>query len=178
MVSPQTVIIIIIIISPPPYLENDVGSWRSLQGPFTVGKLWVFALSVPVSRALDLAAVELFKVSDTVVVLVSCRAVDLVTAVTAVVLAVTEVGLVDTLTIAAVLALPGTGGYLAHEGQESLAPGELPLLLVLPHHRLDALSAGDVGLVQGPVPVVLADLVAAVAGEGVGGEVVLGLDSH
>ena len=44
--------------------------------------------------------------------------------------------------------------------------------------HLHALPLPNVGLVEGPVPVVLADLVAAVAGEGVGGEVVLGLDSH
>ena len=116
------------------YLQNDVGSWRSLQSPLAVGELRVFPLPVPVSRTLDLPAVELLEVSDTVVFLVSSRAVDLVTAVPAVVLAVTEVGLVDALAVAAVLALPGTGGYLAHEGQEGLAPGQLPLLLVLAHH--------------------------------------------
>ena len=116
------------------YLQNDVGSWRSLQSPLAVGELRVFPLPVPVSRTLDLPAVELLEVSDTVVFLVSSRAVDLVTAVAAVVLAVTEVGLVDALAVAAVLALPGTGGYLAHEGEEGLAPGQLPLLLVLAHH--------------------------------------------
>ena len=161
-----------------PYLEDDVCSWRTLQGPFTVGKLWVFPLSVPVSRTLDLAAVELFKVTDTVVILVSSRAVDLVTAVTTVVLAVTEVGLVDTLAVAAVLALPGTGGYLAHEGQESLAPCQLPLLLVLAHHGLDTLPTGDVRLVEGPVSVVLTDLVPGGRGQAGGLQVVLSSEAE
>ena len=44
--------------------------------------------------------------------------------------------------------------------------------------HLYALPLPDVWLVEGPVAVVLADLVAPVAGEGVGGEVVLGLHSH
>ena len=44
--------------------------------------------------------------------------------------------------------------------------------------HLHALPLPDVWLVQGPVAVVLADLVAPVAGEGVGGEVVLGLRSN
>ena len=44
--------------------------------------------------------------------------------------------------------------------------------------HLYALPLPDVWLVEGPVAVVLTDLVAPVAGQGVGGEVVLGLHSH
>lgn len=103
-------------------------------------------------------------------------AVQLVAAVPAVVLAVTEVCLVDTLTITAVLAPPGTGSYLAHEGQQSLAPSQRPLLTLPPQHGLDALPAGDVRLVQGPVSVVLTDLVPGRGGQGGGLQVVLSLE--
>ena len=76
-------------------------------------------------------------------------AVELITIVTAVVDAITEVGIVDTLTIGAVLGPPGTGGDLAHEGEEGLAGGQLPLLTpVLLQHRLDTLASGDVWLFQ------------------------------
>ena len=103
-------------------------------------------------------------------------AVELVTVVTTVVDAITEVGIVDTLTIGAVLGPPGTGGDLAHEGEEGLAGGQLPLLAsVLLQHRLDTLASGDVWLVQGPVAIVLADLAPSVCCQGVGGQVVLGL---
>ena len=103
-------------------------------------------------------------------------AVELVTVVTTVVDAITEVGIIDTLTVGAVLGPPGTGGDLAHEGEEGLAGGQLPLLAsVLLQHRLDTLASGDVWLVQGPVAIVLADLAPRVCCQGVGGQVVLGL---
>ena len=76
-------------------------------------------------------------------------AVELVTVVTTVIDAITEVGIIDTLTIGAVLGPPGTGRDLAHEGEEGLAGGQLPLLAsVLLQHRLDTLACGDVWLFQ------------------------------
>ena len=76
-------------------------------------------------------------------------AVEFITVVTTVVDSITEVCIIDTLTIGAVLRPSGTGGYLAHEGEEGLAGGQLPLLaLVLLQHRLDTLASGDVWLVQ------------------------------
>ena len=67
-------------------------------------------------------------------------AVELVAAVPAIILAVTEILLIDTLAIAAVFAAPGTGSDLAHEGQQGLTAGQLPLLPVISHHRLDTLT--------------------------------------
>ena len=57
---------------------------------------------------------------------------------------------------------------LAHEGEQGLAGGHLPLLTVIPDHGPDALTVAGVRLVLGPVPVELRDLSSAVRGQHVG----------
>ena len=104
------------------------------------------------------------------------RTVKLITSIPTIIDAITEVGIIDALAIAAVFAAPGTRGDLAHEGEERLAGCQLPLLsLRLTQDRLDTLTCTDVRLGLGPVTIVLADLGTAVCCQGVGRQVVLGL---
>ena len=56
----------------------------------------------------------------------------------------------------------GAGVDPAHEGKQRLARGELPMLLrvvavalIVGHDGLDAAALGDVGVILGPVTVVL-----------------------
>ena len=101
------------------YLEDNVCAWGPLEGPLAVGKLGISAIAIVESGALDLAAVELVHVLGALRL-----AVELVTPVAAVILTIAEVGVIDTLAIAAVLGAPGTGLDLAHEGQQGLAPND------------------------------------------------------
>ena len=128
------------------YLEDNVGAGGSLKSPLAVGKLRISSVAIVEAGALDLSAVELVHVLGALRL-----AVELVAPVATVVLAVAEVSVIDTLAIAAVLGAPGAGLDLAHEGQQGLAPGELPLLAVLPQLALDTLALPDVWLVQRPV---------------------------
>ncbi len=136
------------------YLQDDVGAARSLQRPLAVGERLVLA---GVAGALDDVAGGLE------VVLTARRAVQLVAAVAAVVLAVADEAGVHAAPVRAVVGAVGAGVYPAHEGEERLARGQLPLLVAraaapldrLLHHRLDAPALAHVGVVLGPVTVVL-----------------------
>ena len=52
----------------------------------------------------------------------------LITSISTIVLPITEIILIDTLTIATVSASPGTSLNLAHEWQQCLTAGQLPIL--------------------------------------------------
>ena len=101
------------------YLEDNVGAGGPLKGPLTVGKLGVSAIAIVQSRTLHLAAVELVHVLGALRL-----AVKFIAAVTAIILTVTKVGIIDTLAIAAMLGSPGTGLDLAHERQQGLTPDD------------------------------------------------------
>lgn len=108
----------------------------------------------------------------------------LIGAVSAVVLAVTDKLVVDTLAVGAVVGSSGAGRDPAHEWHESLTGGQLPFLTFthitaqVLHDGADALARHNIGLAHGPVTVVLGNLVPSVSLQGVGLQVIVGLQSQ
>ena len=78
-------------------------------------------------------------------------------------LSIADEVIVDAVSVGAVVCADGAGVDAAHEGQQRLARRQLPVLLrtvvavalIAGHDGLDAAALGHVGVVLGPVTVVL-----------------------
>ena len=105
------------------YLKDNVSSRWAFKSPLAVGKLRISSIAIAsVSRTFHLATVQLVHVLDTLLTI------NFITSISTIVLPITEIILIDTLTIATVSASPGTSLNLAHEWQQCLTAGQLPIL--------------------------------------------------
>ena len=107
----------------------------------------------------------------------------LITAVSTVILSITDKSTVDTPAVRAVVGPLRAGRDPAHEGHQGLAGSQLPLLPPVTvtatcQHAPDTLALHHVGLFQGPVAVVLADLVPRVCRQRVGLQLIVGLEKE